>query len=161
MGGQELITRLFENILFLFQHASFSRSAEYLCCNRVPLGYLCCFLFPQSTSGLQSTSVAAGSRWGTSAASFSNRVPLVCRVPLLQQGPVGVPLLLPFPTEYLWGPRGSCSSFVTPASPGARSALGWAPYLSWSGPLSRPSLGWLLRPVQRGPEPTTRRSCRS
>ena len=46
-------------------------SAEYLCCNRVPSGYLCCFLFPQSTSGPQSTSVAAGSRRGTSAASFS------------------------------------------------------------------------------------------
>ena len=48
MGAQELFTRLFENILFLFQHAS-----------------------------------------------FSNRVPLVCRVPLFQQGPSGVPLLLP------------------------------------------------------------------
>jgi hypothetical protein len=39
-------------------------SAEYLCCSRVPLGYLCCFLFQQSTSGLQSTSVSAGSRQG-------------------------------------------------------------------------------------------------
>jgi hypothetical protein len=76
------------------------------------LGYLCCFLFQQSTSGLQSTSVPAGSRWGTSAASFSNRVPLVCRVPLLQQGPVGVPLLLPFPTEYLWAAEYLCCSRV-------------------------------------------------
>ena len=89
-----MITRLFENILFLFQHASFSNrvplvcrvpllqqgpvgvplllpfpteylwSAEYLCCSRVPLGYLCCFLFQQSTSGLQSTSVSAGSLQG-------------------------------------------------------------------------------------------------
>ncbi len=31
---------------------------------------------------------------GTSAASFSHRVPLFRRVPLLQQGPVGVPLLM-------------------------------------------------------------------
>ena len=30
-----------------------------------------------------------------------------------------------------------------------------------SGPLSRPALGCLLRPVQRGPEPTTCRSCRA
>jgi len=39
-------------------------SAEYLCSSRVPFGYLCCFLFQQSTSGLQSTSVAAGSLLG-------------------------------------------------------------------------------------------------
>ena len=35
MGGQELITRLFENILFLFQHASFSNRVPLVC--RVPL----------------------------------------------------------------------------------------------------------------------------
>ena len=106
MGGQELITRLFENILFLFQHASFSNrvplvcrvpllqqgpvgvplllpfpteylwSAEYLCCSRVPSGYLCCFLFSQSTSGLQSTSVSAGSRRGTTAAFLFTDLPI-------------------------------------------------------------------------------------
>ena len=49
---------------------------------------------------------------GTSAASFSHRVPLFRRVPLLQQGPVGVPLLLPFPTEYLCSAEYLCCSRV-------------------------------------------------
>ena len=41
------------------------------------------------------------------------------------------------------------------------AALGWVPYLARTGPLSRPALGCLLRPVQRGPEPTPRRrACR-
>ena len=35
----------------------------------------------------------------------------------------------------------------------ALAALGWVPYLTRTGPLSRPALGCLLRPVQRGPEP--------
>jgi hypothetical protein len=43
----------------------------------------------------------------------------------------------------------------------ALAALGWVPYLTRTGPLSRPALGWLLRPVQRGPEPTPTSSCLS
>ena len=40
-------------------------------------------------------------------------------------------------------PQPPTRRWLAPASPGARSALEWAPYLSWSGPLSRPALGCL------------------
>ena len=96
MGGQELITRLFENILFLFQHASFSNRVPLVC--RVPL-------LQQGPVGVPLL------------LPFPHRVPLVCRVPLLQQGPVGVPLLLPFPTEYLWSAEYLCFSRVPAGVP--------------------------------------------
>ena len=50
---------------------------------------------------------------------------------------------------------------VAAAPMAADAALGWVPYLTRTGPLSRPALGWLLRPVQRGPEPTPTSSCLS
>ncbi len=64
----------------------------------------------------------------------------------------GTPTLVPVP------PMSSRSQYFR-APTHALTALGWAPYLTRTGPRSRPALGCLLRPVQRVPEPTPTSSC--
>ena len=65
-------------------------SSEYLCCDRVPTGVpLPLFFSNRVPLVFRVPLLQQGPNGGTSAAFFSNRVPLVFRVPLLQQGPGG------------------------------------------------------------------------